>query len=299
MGVMSQEWILQRTQAAFVWTRLLRTPFWALYGMLPFILYRDLGATPFQVAVAVALKPTVSILSVYWSAAIIKRPDRLLSNVIWAGVLGLLPFFFFPFFNNPWFFVAAFGLFMLLHRGVIPAWMEILRQNVPGVTRERLFAYSSALGYLGDALFPLALGWLLDGYFQAWRWIFPVTAFISLLAIFFQMRIPIQATVKEVTSERVSLRKPWKNAWKLLSTRFDFRQFQIGFMLGGAGLMVIHPALPMFFVDVLDVSYTELAIALTLCKGLGFALASPTSQRAPNQLLPFGSTLAIRFVLAM
>jgi hypothetical protein len=69
--------------------------------------------------------------------------------------------------------------------------------------------------------------------------------------------------------------KPWKKAWDLLVQRPDFRQFQAGFMLVGCGLMIIQPALPIFFVDSLHLSYTELAIALTLCKGAAFAAASP------------------------
>jgi hypothetical protein len=46
-------------------------------------------------------------------------------------------------------------------------------------------------------------------------------------------------------------------------------------MLGGAGLMIIQPALPMFFVDVLHLSYTKMLSAIALCKGIGFALATP------------------------
>lgn len=38
--------------------------------------------------------------------------------------------------------------------------------------------------------------------------------------------------------------------------------------------MIMQPALPRFFIDVLGLSYTELSIALTLCKGVGFALTS-------------------------
>lgn len=84
---------LQRTRAAFLWTWICNTPFWAMYNMLPFILYKDLHATPVQVTVIIALKPLVSIFSMYWSAWIEKRKDRLIPNVIAAGIIGHLPFF--------------------------------------------------------------------------------------------------------------------------------------------------------------------------------------------------------------
>ena len=253
--------------------------------MLPFILYKDLHATPLQITIIIILKPAVSLISVYWSSFIEKRPDRLLSNLIWARVLGHVPFFLFPFIDNPWFFIASFGFYMMLSRGTFPAWMEVLKLNVPNVSRERIFAYSSALGYIGAAVIPFALGGTMDTYFQSWRWIFPVTAIISLCAIFFKSRIPIAQKSESMKStdsfpQQLSLMeliaKPWKNAWQLLNRRRDYVRFQLGFMLGGSGLIIMQPALPVFFMDGLDLSYTELAVALTLCKGIGFALTSPS-----------------------
>lgn len=274
---------LKRTRTAFLCTRLLSAPFWALFCMLPFILYKDLHATPLQVTIIIALKPIVSIFSTYWSALIKKRRDRLLSNVIWAGVLGHLPFFFFPFIENPWFFIFSSGFYMMLaQKGVIPAWMEIFKLNIPGDWRGRIFAYGTTVGYIGDALLPFILGWLLDGYFQAWRWIFPFASMVSLTAIFFQARIPIHldknACSTSVSPTSLSFLKqviqPWKNAWEVLHNRPDFARFQVGYLFGGGGLMIMQPALPGFFIDTLNISYTELAIALTLCKGIGFASTS-------------------------
>lgn len=37
----------------------------------------------------------------------------------------------------------------------------------------------------------------------------------------------------------------------------------------------MQPALPAYFVDSLSLSYTEMAVALTFCKGVGFAMTSP------------------------
>lgn len=272
----------QLTRRAFVLSRILDTPFWAIFNMLPFILYKDLHATPLQLAVIIALKPISSIFSMYWSSMVDRRPDRLVPNIIWGGVLRHLPFFFIPFIDNPWFYIGAFGFHMMLSRGAQPAWLEILKINIPGVSREKVFAYASALGYAGDALLPFALGWLLDDYFQAWRWIFPIFSAIALLSILWQRSIPVESIQSSGGHDDKSnpllqqVIKPWKESWRLVTTRPDFAKFQIGFMmLGGSGLMVMQPALPIFFVDVLHLSYTEFAIALTTFKGIGFALTSP------------------------
>lgn len=273
----------RKTRIAFVWTSILNTPFWAIFNMLPFILYKDLHATPLQVTAIIILKPAVSLFALYWSALIEKRKDRLISNLIWARVISHVPFFFFPFVDNPWFFIASFGLYMMLSRGTVPAWMEVLKLNIPDVSREKVFAYGSALGYVGSAVIPFALGGLMDTYVHSWRWIFPATALISLGAILFKNRIPIhldnsnenEATVTTLSVTQ-QLIKPWKSAWELLRRRPDFARYQLGFMLGGSGLIVMQPALPVFFMDGLHLTYTELAVALTLCKGVGFALTSST-----------------------
>lgn len=275
----------QKTRSAFMWTSILNTPFWAVFNMLPFILYKDLHATALQITLVIILKPAVSLFALYWSALIEKRTDRLLSNLIWARILSHAPFFFFPFVDNPWFFIASFGFYMMLTRGTIPAWMEVLKQNIPNVSRERVFAYGSAVGYLGAALVPFTLGGIMDTYIGSWRWIFPATALISLSSILFKYRIPIAVKQGDAGTDLVGypkltlgqqILKPWKSAWDLICRRHDYARYQLGFMLGGSGLIIMQPALPVFFMDGLHLSYTELAVALTLCKGIGFALTSPS-----------------------
>lgn len=279
----------KQTQSAYLWTSILNTPLWAIFNMLPFILYRDLKATPLQITAMIILKPAVSLIALYWGAFIENRKDRLLSNLIWARILSHVPFFFFPFVNNPWYFVFAFGCYMTLHRGTIPAWMEVLKINVPNVSRERVFAFGSALGYFGAAILPFALGGLMDTYYQSWRWIFPITALISLTAIFFKSKIPITSdNSPPIATPPFNLTQwlmqPWKSAWTLIRRRPDYARYQLGFMLAGSGLIIMQPIFPVYFMERLNLSYVELAVALTLFKGVGFALASPTWAQLLNRI---------------
>ncbi len=270
----------RRTREAFLGTRLLNTPFWALFNMIPFILFKDLIASDIQIVSVVALKPAVSLIALYWIGLILKRQDRLRRYIMFSHLLGYLPFFFFPFISSPWYVVFAFGFYMTMYRSSIPAWMELLKLNVPGSSRSRIFAFGTAAAYIGDAIWPLLLGYLLDMYHEAWRWVFPLTACVSLLSIWLQSRITLDISHEQADDPNKSTflnlfgNKPWASAKELIFRRPDFMQFQIGFMLGGAGLMIIQPALPQFFMGTLDLSYMELGVAITLCKGIGIALAS-------------------------
>lgn len=269
----------EKTRSAFVFTRLLNIPFWAIFNMLSIILYKDLGATPLQITAIVALKPISSLFSPYWSLSIHQRQDRLVSNLVWANILKFLPFLFFPWIQNNWLFVLSFGFYMMLSRGVIPAWMEVIKLNIKGTSREKIFAFGSAIDYLGTAVLPLAFGWILDDYHNSWRWIFFWSSIIGILSTFLLFRIPItNINLPEqppATPLWQQVIKPLQQSWDLLKKRPDFTRLQIGFMLGGSGLMIMQTTLPMFFVDVLHLSYTEILLAITVCKGIGFAITSP------------------------
>ena len=285
------EVIRRRTCDAFMWSKILNTPFWAVYNLLPYIFYKDLHATPLQITVIFIMKPAVSIIAMYWGALVENRKDRLVSNLIWARLLSHLPFFLFPFVDNPWFFIACSGFYMMLTVGAVPAWMEVLKLNVVGGARERIYAYGSAFGYAGAAIIPWALGSIMDNYVESWRWMFPIAATISLTAIFFKSRILITHDIdieKVRLAPKLSIKeqliRPWSNAWELMKNRPDFARYQLAFTLGGAGLSVMQPALPVFFMDQLSLTYAELAIAIALCKGIGFALASPTWAQLINRV---------------
>ena len=289
------------TAQAFIWTNFLKAPFWGMYALLLFILSKDLNATPLQITALIALKPIVSLFSPYWSALVHKRPDRLRSNVILASLIGHAPFFLFPWINNAWFMIGAGALFLMMKRGMIPSWMELLKRNLPESKRHRTFSYGSTLSYLGGAILPIFFGIWMDIDSSSWRLLFPLTSFLSLAGTLFLLRIPTdKAPLKKIPFDlKTILIRPWKNALHLFKTRPDFTRYQIGFMLGGSGLMVMQPALPAFFLGELNLSYTTLAVALATCKGIGFALTSRIWARWMDKLNIFRFSSLVTILAAL
>lgn len=273
---MSSELALKRTSSAFLWTRLLSTPFYGLFILLPIIFYKDLKEGLFIVTLLITLKPAISLLAPYWSVSIYKRPDRLKSNLIWANVLKFVPFLFVPLNDSIEYLLFASLIYLLLGRGVIPAWMELIKQNIPHEKRAKVFAWGQGLDYIGIALFPILLGWALDTYEYGWRYLFPITALLGMASTLFLMRVPNKVCTNFAKNEQKDLiLKPFKQSFSLLKARPDFARFQWGFMFGGAGLMILQPAYPIFFTDTLRLSYQEMSYAVAFCKGIGFALTSP------------------------
>lgn len=266
------------TKKAYLGSIILKAPFWSMYNLLLFILYKDLHATPFQISLFIALRPMVSIFSVYWGSLVEKRPDRIKNNVVWASFLGFAPFLFFPWIHSAGYLIFASAIFMMMHRGVIPAWMELFKRNLPGGSKHGVFSLGAMISHLAGAIFPLFLGHLLDRLPLCWQWMFPLVALLGLCGILIQLKLPNFEQVKEQTTFQLKqfLLKPWLSAFQTLKAYPYFRLYLFGFtVLGGTGIMVLQPALPHFFVNVLSMNYTELGMALSVCKGIGFFLTSP------------------------
>ena len=70
-------------------------------------------------------------------------------------------------------------------------------------------------------------------------------------------------------------------------------------MLIGSGLMIIQPTLPIFFVEKLNLTFTEMGVAITLCKGIGFACSSSMWVRMMKKvnIFYFGAVIAALAVI--
>lgn len=305
------EKIAQRTQTAFILTRILGLPLWGLISLLTFILYKHSLITPLQIAIIIALKPMSSLLAPYWSQAIYQRQDRITSNLVWANIFRYLPFLLLPWVNNSWFIIFIFGAYMMLYRATVPAWLELFKCHLPKMTRERTVALGCTIDYCGTAILTLILGILLDNFEEGWYWLFFATALIGFSSTWFLFFLPSPAVTEPPLvkafpatsfigySFKEAILKPWSQSWKLIRECPDFASFQIGFMFGGAGLMIMQPALPAFFVDTLNLSYTELSIALAMCKGIGVAVSSPVWTRLFGKLSIFHFCSLVTFLAAI
>jgi MFS family permease len=246
---------------------------------LAFILYKDLGASAWQIALLTMLKPVITILSFYWSAGLKGRGRKLKSNILWAGLWMRAPFLLCPWFDSSWFVIGAAVNYMFFYRAGIPAWMEVLKRNLPEGKRGRAFSLMSALGYAEGVVLSLAMGGMLDRDPSLWKGLFVGASIIGLLSCLVQSRIEVASLERDVEAVRVSLKeviiRPWRDSLRLMRGRPDFSRFQWGFMICGFGIMLIQPALPLFCVDDLGISYVKMAAAISIAKGLGFALSSP------------------------
>lgn len=285
---------------------MLNEPFTILLTMLPFILFKDLGASAWQISLVIALRPSVSLLSFYWNAYQTRHQPNPRSSLIIAGILARLPFLFIFAASTPGYLIFAAATYMLFSRASMPPWMEILKRNLSKETRERLFSLSYMIGYAEGVFIGLGIGLLLDVDCHLWRLLFFASALAGLLGVFFQYRVPLSpeaCDLKERPASTMSLwqelQHPWKESWRLMRTKPDFAHFHWGFMIGGAGTMLVMSVLPVFFVDYLELSHTEFTSARSLCMGLGVVVSSSAWGRAMGRFPLASLTGSIIFLFAL
>jgi predicted MFS family arabinose efflux permease len=282
MSIATASWG-RHASRALTWTSLLSEPLFTLYSFLPFILYRDLGASPFAIALMTMLKPVVTILSFYWSAGLKGKSRKLKGNVLWAGLWMRAPFLLCPWVAEPWYLIGAAINYMFFYRAQVPGWVEVLKRNIPQGERGRAFSWSAALGYGEGVLLSLGMGALLDARPELWPLLSFGAAAVGLLSLAVQAQVevpPEEQREEPSLSLPEIIARPWRDSWRLVRSRPDFARFQWGFMAAGFGIMLIQPALTFFAVDQLHVGYLQMAGALSIAKGLGFVVSSPVWGRA-------------------
>lgn len=281
---------------------------------MPFIFVKDLNASSLQLALLISAKPIVALLSLYGNLIIKGRPALLKKFLAFSSLLAALPCFFFPFVDNVWFFLISYGIFWMSVRAMIPAWSEIFKINELKEKRGSIFSKGASANYVIMVFFPLLCSPWIDAYPHIWKWFFFFLALIQTLnaALLLSIKIRSYTESSELygSYNLVSLKSmvidPWKNCWAILKERADFRKFQIVFMCGGTGLILMQPVLPIFFKETLQLSYTQLTLATSLCKGLAFSATIPFwtnwLSRIPinlfNTFVNLFATLFVVFILA-
>lgn len=301
-------------RGAFLASHCLHVPCWTLLTLLNFILYKTSTISPWYLTVLIAIPPLSGALAPYWSQAIHRRPDRLMRNLLYTQLVRYIPLVLLPWIHSPLWVLCSYGLLMTMQRACVPAWMELIKRHLNEEQRVKLLSQAHMIDYIGPALLSIPFAWLLDLHEELWREIIAIAAAVGLSSIISLCALApltpaLPSEVPPTPSGRwlnwnalpallsTFLLKPWKESLSILKQEPDFARYLFGFMLGGAGLMIVKPALPSFFVDTLHLSYTEMGCVIALCRAVG-SLSSPLWSRAIS-LLDFSLFSSLVTAVAM
>jgi predicted MFS family arabinose efflux permease len=129
-----------------------------------------------------------------------------------------------------------------------------------------------------NTFLPLGVSVLMDKYDDLWRYVFVSFALIHLLNLILILRLKVPASI-QTNVQNISFKslvvEPIKKGWNLVKMKPEFMHYIFIYCLGGAGIIAIQPMLPTYFKETLHLSYTQLAVAFSFCKGIAFISSSP------------------------
>lgn len=251
-------------------------PLEVMFTLLSFIITKELGGTPLQVAVLVSAKPLVSWFAFYANFYPIFRPFKMRSYLVAIHLLGCLPIFFFSSVTNPWFFIFSYALFFASSRASFPAWSQILKSSIGAKKMGWVISKGTSVNYALNIGLPLLFGYWMDNNSEVWTVIFIVLALLSLSNVAVLLFIPINNTItSEISRERCDFLTPLRDVVRISRESIPFFRYLIVFFLGGFGIVMVQSILPSYFKEDLQLSYVEFSLAFSFCKGIAFLLASP------------------------
>lgn len=271
---------MQSYSKLYLLNRVLCSPLEILFTLLVFILSKNLNALAYQLTLIACLKPITSFFAFYASSVIFDKPQRIRRYLFINSLIGCVPCLFYPFVKNVWFYIASYTLFMITMRAASPAWIEVLKSTFKTQELSKIFSKGTSITYGMTIFFPPICCFFMDQNENLWRYLFMGFAILHLLNIGLISLIKPNAKI----SFSNTFVNPLKQGWSLLLAKPALIHYQLLFFLGGVGIIMAQPILPQFFKDNLNLSYTQLGMAFSFCKGISFVLTSSTWAKYANRL---------------
>jgi hypothetical protein len=245
------------------------------------ILKKSLLASDFQVTILIFLTSSAFLFSIY-GTEIIHRSSNPARTIVIMALISRFFLFIIPFFTTPNFFVFCLAAMSYLDSLIKPSWNTVFKHNYSDAKRSSLYSYASSLYTVIVLVVTTLLGYLLDIDYKLYKILFPIAGVFDVLSYISLAKMIKMGQKLELipkggikSSLNFELFKdilvlPVKNMLKIFRDNKPFFRFEILFFLYGMAFMIASPAVPIYLVEVLQLSYSPISIA----KGLVFYTAT-------------------------
>ena len=157
------------------------------------------------------------------------------------------------------------------------------------------FSLGSMISYSSGVIFTLLFMEIVDIDQMMWKILFYVSLLSGIIGVCLQSLLfdNDQDIDKNTFIKNINLIEPIKDSLRLLKKNHKFRDFQWAFMIGGLGLMIIKPVLPIYITKTLGLKYADLMVAFCIYKAFGFVLSTPIWSR----IIKIGSYNIFLFII--
>lgn len=260
---------------------------------------KSLGSEGILITFLSMTMPIASIASIWWARLLVGRNQA--KFLLYTGIVAYLALLTGIFLDNMAHMLAMYMIFFLANALTIPATNRILQQHITPSRIGRLVGVSSGLRMGLAVVMSFGAGKYMDAVEGGFRHIYAVAAVAGAIGIWQLSRIQTQ-TVEG--SERQYVNKslflnPIKKVIQLLRRRKDFFRFEIAFMFYGIAFMMTLPVVPLYIVDDLGLSYTEIGLAKGTVPQLIMLICMPIFGRWFDRTTPHRLSVIIFMMLSL
>jgi len=236
-------------------------------GLNEFIFLKSLDAPSYLLGVLFQISMVVMLFSVLFNQVIKRFRDKKKLYIIsvWLTRIPLaLAVFFTPetrgevFFY--FFFLSIYLAYCFTTPLIMPVFSMIVKQNYRTENFGRLYSNVAVINKLAGLVTIFIFGFILDQHNYSFRYIYPLSAAISIISAYIFIKIPYRdKTVHLKTSITKSVVNSFKEMASIVKKNKPYRDFEAGFMFYGLAFMIFTPVMTIYFEKELHLSYSSVS----------------------------------------
>ncbi len=265
------------------------------------ILKKTLNGTALEITLLTMVPTFSNIFSVYFSR-MIKYSSRKSQLFLIIGIFGRLLLIASPLINSAISFIFILFLHYLFNAFLNPLTNNIMQVNFRKNIRGRIFAISDSVSRISSLVIALAAGVILDYNDTYFRILFVFAGLFGFICCLLYSRIKIRKTLFADNSllpvRRFDILYPFKNMINIFSKNKPFGIFELFFFIYGMGFLIVLPAMPIYFVDIMHMDYSQISFAKGVIGQVFMIFALPLMGIISDKSNPILFSSASFFLLA-
>ncbi len=223
---------------------------------------KSLHSSGLAITMLTMLAPIASLSTLWWARLLVGRSQRNLVILVGtAGVMALASGFYL---RNIEHLLLIYLIYFSFVNGLYgQAENRVLQQHISPNATGKTFGLGQSMAQAIGALVSAGAGFYMDRVPEGYQHLFLASAIIGLMsmAMLASIRTTTGTYEERARLDRKFLLSPLSNMYKLLVQRPDFLRFEISFMLYGTAFMMVLPVVPLYLVDDLKFSYSQIGMA--------------------------------------
>lgn len=241
------------------------------------VLKKTLMGTPLEITLLTMIAPFSNFFSIYFSRIIKTDPNKKRLFLL-IGIIGRMSLTVIAFVNSAIPFLLVLFVFYIFNAFLNPLMSSLMQVNIDNNKRGKLFGYMNSVSTIASIIISFAAGRLLDIDDNYFRMLFASAGIIGFASMFFLSRIRFRKKPMAdggLKSSKMNILYPFRNMIYIYSNDRRYLFFEIAFFVYGMGFLVVLPALPIYFVDVMQMDYSQISMAKGVIGQLFMALIMP------------------------